>query len=70
MVVTQWHDSPNDVSTPFGPMPVPSIVFDKIFEGAFKYEHRWINVGLLIAFSFITLIGAWVGLRFLRTVKR
>lgn len=70
MVVTQWHNSPDDVITPFGPMPVPYVVFDRIFGGSFQYGHRWINIGVIIAFSCLTMVGVWAGMRFLRTVQR
>ena len=66
MVVTQWHDSKNIISTPFGRLPADFVVFDKIFNGAFKYENRWINIGALIGFCFICQLGLWASLRFLR----
>ena len=70
MVVTQWHDSPKDVDTPFGSLPVPFVIYDKVFGASFKYENRWMDAAALVAFCCLTIFGAWTGMRFKRSVQR
>lgn len=50
-------------------MPVTKVI-DNNFGGMFSYDNRWTNVGVLLGFCGVTLVGFWLALKYVKVGTR
>lgn len=69
MVMTQWHETGRTVEF-FEPKTETYYMIDKrdfiqrYFSNAFRYEHRWVNVAILLSMIVASRVGFYLCLKY------
>ena len=75
MVTTQWHGTQQKTAVvpPGAKQPVSVNTYDVIMYATgyqFSYDHRWVNLGVLVGFCVATVAGLCLALKYVKVGTR